>query len=207
MYPKFRKIFDTICTNIFWNYLTHKTWNWKLNVEINTKRRQQENIQNKIKHNNKKEHFQVRESPAPLNVPTHTPAPDRGGPVACLGGPVALDRELGCLKLPFAVEKWCQFCFFLAATVSLDPQSFFIKGLTFHDFHWFTQALTGAMKELRWHLCNEKSVGFSFAMSDCHLLFGKLVRVTHQTNFLEGLLCGLLSYDTAGNKNRGWKFN
>ena len=25
----------------------------------------------------------------PLNIPTPTPAPDRGGPVACLGGPVA----------------------------------------------------------------------------------------------------------------------
>ncbi len=28
------------------------------------------------------------ESPAPLKLPTPTPAPDRGGPVACLGGPV-----------------------------------------------------------------------------------------------------------------------
>ena len=27
--------------------------------------------------------------PAPLNMPTPTPAPDRGGPVACLSGPVA----------------------------------------------------------------------------------------------------------------------
>ena len=34
-------------------------------------------------------YFQVRESPAPLNIPTSTPAPDRGGPVACLGGAVA----------------------------------------------------------------------------------------------------------------------
>ena len=25
-------------------------------------------------------YFQVRESPAPLNIPTPTPAPDRGGP-------------------------------------------------------------------------------------------------------------------------------
>ena len=31
--------------------------------------------------------FQVRESPAPLNIPTPTPAPDQGGPVACLSGP------------------------------------------------------------------------------------------------------------------------
>ena len=33
--------------------------------------------------------FQVRESPAPLKIPTLTPAPDQGGPVVCLGGPVA----------------------------------------------------------------------------------------------------------------------
>ena len=32
-------------------------------------------------------YFQVKESPAPLNIPTPTPAPDRGGPVARLGGP------------------------------------------------------------------------------------------------------------------------
>ena len=31
-------------------------------------------------------YFQVRESPTTLNIPTPTPAPDRGGPVACLGG-------------------------------------------------------------------------------------------------------------------------
>ena len=29
-------------------------------------------------------HFQVWESPAPLNIPTPTPAPNRGGPVACM---------------------------------------------------------------------------------------------------------------------------
>ena len=34
-------------------------------------------------------YFQVRESPAPHNIPTPSPAPDPGGPVACLGGPVA----------------------------------------------------------------------------------------------------------------------
>ena len=28
--------------------------------------------------------------PLPLNIPTPTPVPDRGGPVACLGGPDAL---------------------------------------------------------------------------------------------------------------------
>ena len=33
--------------------------------------------------------FKWRESPAPVNLPTPTPAPDRGGPVACRGGPVA----------------------------------------------------------------------------------------------------------------------
>ena len=38
-------------------------------------------------------YFQVRESPAPLNIPTLTPAPDRGGPVACLGGPVAVHEQ------------------------------------------------------------------------------------------------------------------
>ena len=32
---------------------------------------------------------QVRETPAPLNIPAPTPAPDQGGPVACLGGPIA----------------------------------------------------------------------------------------------------------------------
>ena len=34
-------------------------------------------------------HFQVRESPAPINIPAPTPATDRAGPVACLSGPVA----------------------------------------------------------------------------------------------------------------------
>ena len=34
-------------------------------------------------------YFQVRESPASLNIPIPTPAPDWGGPVACLGGPIA----------------------------------------------------------------------------------------------------------------------
>ena len=33
-------------------------------------------------------YFQVRESPAPLSIPTLAPAPDQGGPVACLGCPV-----------------------------------------------------------------------------------------------------------------------
>ena len=32
-------------------------------------------------------YFQMKESPAPLNIPTPTPASDRGGPVACVGGP------------------------------------------------------------------------------------------------------------------------
>ena len=33
--------------------------------------------------------FQIRESPTPLNILTPTPAPDWGGPVACLGGPTS----------------------------------------------------------------------------------------------------------------------
>ena len=37
---------------------------------------------------------QVMESPAPpLNIPAPTPAPDQGGPVACLGGPVTETLE------------------------------------------------------------------------------------------------------------------
>ena len=49
-------------------------------------------MKNKLKANMKHEnikdkqyvlsYFQVRESPAPLNIPTATPAPDRGGSVA-----------------------------------------------------------------------------------------------------------------------------
>ena len=39
-----------------------------------------------------KKYFQVRESPAPLNTPTPTPAPDQGGPVAWVGGPIASCR-------------------------------------------------------------------------------------------------------------------
>ena len=38
-------------------------------------------------------YFQVRESIAPLNIPTPTPAPDRAGPGACLGGPVAYSQS------------------------------------------------------------------------------------------------------------------
>ena len=33
-------------------------------------------------------YFQARQSQTPLNIRTPTPAPDRGGPVACIGGPV-----------------------------------------------------------------------------------------------------------------------
>ena len=39
---------------------------------------------------NQETFFILRESPAPLNIPTPIHAPDRGGPVACLGGPVAM---------------------------------------------------------------------------------------------------------------------
>ena len=38
---------------------------------------------------NKLFHLEIRESTAPLNIPTPTPATDRGGPVACLSGSVA----------------------------------------------------------------------------------------------------------------------
>ena len=43
--------------------------------------------------------FQIRESSASLNIPTSTPAPDRGGPVACPGGIVKLDPII-CLNNP-----------------------------------------------------------------------------------------------------------
>ena len=40
--------------------------------------------------NNNNNIFQVRDSPAPFNIPTPAPAPDWGGPVAPdRGGPVA----------------------------------------------------------------------------------------------------------------------
>ena len=42
-------------------------------------------------------YFQIRESPAPLNIPTPSPAPDRGGPVACLSGQ-CLSRLLSVLS-------------------------------------------------------------------------------------------------------------
>ena len=38
-------------------------------------------------------YFQVRESPAPLNMPIPTCASDRGGAVACIGSPVALATD------------------------------------------------------------------------------------------------------------------
>ena len=49
---------------------------------IKPKTKHQENSETK-----KAFYFQVREFPARLNVPTPTPTPDRGGPVACLSGP------------------------------------------------------------------------------------------------------------------------
>ena len=39
-------------------------------------------------------YFQVKKSPAPLNIPTPTPAPNQSGPVACLSGPVALELDV-----------------------------------------------------------------------------------------------------------------
>ena len=38
-------------------------------------------------------YFEIRESPAPLNIPTPTPTPDWGGPVACLSGPSGVERD------------------------------------------------------------------------------------------------------------------
>ena len=37
--------------------------------------------------NLKRIYLRIRESSTSLNVPTPTPAPDRGGPIACLSGP------------------------------------------------------------------------------------------------------------------------
>ena len=44
--------------------------------------------------------FLSKGTPAPLNIPTPTPAPDRGGPVACLGGPVACLSQDGASRIP-----------------------------------------------------------------------------------------------------------
>ena len=38
-------------------------------------------------------HFQMRDSPAPLNIPIPTPASDRGDPVACIGSPIASNQS------------------------------------------------------------------------------------------------------------------
>ena len=38
-------------------------------------------------------YIQVRESKAPLNIPTPIAAPDRGGPIACRGGPIAINYK------------------------------------------------------------------------------------------------------------------
>ena len=38
-------------------------------------------------------YFQVMESTTPLNIPVPTPAPDRGGHVACLSGPIACQEN------------------------------------------------------------------------------------------------------------------
>ena len=39
-------------------------------------------------------YFQVRESPAPLIIPTPTPAHDRSGPAACLSCPEAVINDI-----------------------------------------------------------------------------------------------------------------
>ena len=56
-------------------------------------------------------YFQVRGSPVPLNIPTPTPAPDRGGPIACLSGPVTVAQKVAknrlnsfCLFSPIGVH-------------------------------------------------------------------------------------------------------
>ena len=40
-------------------------------------------------------YFQGRESQHPINIPTPTPAPDRGGPVASIGGPKRIYLGMG----------------------------------------------------------------------------------------------------------------
>ena len=52
-------------------------------------------------------YFQMRESPAPLNIPTPTLAPDQGGPVACLSGPIGLlDPTWGPNVLHLEIANW-----------------------------------------------------------------------------------------------------
>ena len=41
-------------------------------------------------------HFQVKDSPAPLNIPIPTPAPDWGGPVAWVSG-IDTKGSISCL--------------------------------------------------------------------------------------------------------------
>ena len=38
-------------------------------------------------------YFQVRDFPAPLNIPTLAPARDQSGPIACRSGPVACRKS------------------------------------------------------------------------------------------------------------------
>ena len=63
-------------------------------------------MNNKTAHSNTKRlDFQMRESPAPRNIPTPTPAPDRGGPVDCLGCPVA---SFDLARFSVGSEKWAR---------------------------------------------------------------------------------------------------
>ena len=58
-------------------------------IKVGNKIRMIHNVENEDQERNTLNlfYFQVRESRAPLNIPTLTLAPDRGGPVACLSGP------------------------------------------------------------------------------------------------------------------------
>ena len=56
-------------------------------------------------------YFQMREFPAPLNIPTPNPAPDQGGLVACLGG-----------QLHEAKLRQCEFSSFLMDEFALRHQ-------------------------------------------------------------------------------------
>ena len=59
-------------------------------------------------------YFQGRECPAPLNIPTPTLAPDRGGPVACLRVFICLLGDLSALFVVFVVFRFCMFWHLLA---------------------------------------------------------------------------------------------
>ena len=81
-------------------YLTkmRKAWIWDQNLPENMKWKfgkllKPRNRKPKTKKPRNLLYFQARESPAPLNIPTPTLAPDQDGP-ACLSGPVACPRNI-----------------------------------------------------------------------------------------------------------------